>query len=110
MTGRATDHRTLRLALIGAPIAWYALFWVAYLLAEWYCTEIDSGDVVLGLDPLSITVLVLTSGTVLAIAAVTVIVGRRAAPEARLMGYILGGVFIVATIMLGLPALVLEPC
>ncbi len=102
----------LALALLGAATVWMVLFWVIYLPAEWVCAEArPADDVVGGLDWLSLGVV---AATVLALAvasAVTVVAaGRTVDAETRLVSLILGAIFVVSIVVIGLPALILQPC
>ncbi len=114
---RSLPRRTL---LLAAPACWYVFFWVTYLAAEAACDDGDAGPHLGGTSWLSIGVV--TLGAVVSVAAVALVWrGRRRAADAapdqreeaddlRLIGGLLGALFVAATVMVAIPALVLVPC
>lgn len=101
---------TLIAALAGAPTIWYVVFWVIYLGAEWVCTETPPSDVVLGLDWLSLAVLGITVAATAITAISTWWVAEQVGPAVRPIALVLGGTFVASILIVGLPALFLEPC
>lgn len=97
---------------LAGPILWYLYFWVAYLAAEAGCT-VDSGAVVTWVT------IGLTGATLVAIAYYTWRAERaRRSRDAEggnissliRAGFLLGAFFVLATLFVGVPALVLQPC
>lgn len=94
---------------LAAPILWYLYFWGAYIAAEAGCTA-ESGAVVTWVT------IGLTVGTMVAIAYYTWRAWRAESADdtdtSQLVkaGFLLGGLFVVATLFVGIPALVLQPC
>jgi hypothetical protein len=94
---------------LGPPVLWYAHFWLVYLLVEAGCS-LGAGDRAW----LSVAVTVATvvvAGAIgwLALAAVR---RRDRGHRSQLawLGGMLGVVFGIATVAVGIPALVLPPC
>ena len=115
---------------LAGPVIWASHFMVVYLVAEAVCAA--GTDVrVLGLHVLS-TVTLVATGVALVVTAVTTVAAYRrwrrsgigwdadAAPDAggvaeqegrlALAGFLLGILFALAVLFVGLPALALEPC
>ena len=99
---------------LAGPVIWYSYFWLVYLIAEAGCTP---GG--LSLDASGVTLI--TVGVTVLAGAATTILGVNAARALgdgtdgnwRLMhwgGAVLGGLFTLAIILVGLPALVFAPC
>lgn len=99
---------------LGGPVLWYVYFWVVYLAAEAGCVA------EIGLLVIWVTV-VLTSLTILGIAyyawrslqevGVTRVTGGHGSVRSLVRaGVLLGGVFAAATLSVGIPALVIQPC
>jgi hypothetical protein len=96
---------------LAGPTIWYVYFWVAYLAAEAGCTA-DAGEVVTWVT------IGLTGATMVAIA-----YNAWRADRARTegddedrtgtlirAGFLMGLVFVVASMFVGVPALLLQPC
>ena len=96
---------------LAGPTIWYVYFWVAYLAAEAGCTA-DAGEVVTWVT------IGLTGATMVAIAYNAWRADRARAEgddEDRTgtlirAGFLMGLVFVVASIFVGVPALLLQPC
>ncbi len=92
---------------LAGPVIWYFYFWVVYLAAEAGCAA-DTGALVTWVT------IGMTGATIVAIAYYTWRAGRAAGEKgARPLikaGYLIGGIFLVATLFVGVPALVLHPC
>lgn len=99
---------------LAGPILWYVYFWVVYLAAEAGCVA-EVGSLV------TWTTVVLTGITMVAV----VYYAWRAFHEADTLevthdrgdlrslvrtGLLLGGLFAVSTLFVGIPALMLQPC
>lgn len=99
---------------LAGPVIWISHFWLVYLVAEAGCAP-DG----LALDPSGVT-LVTVGATVIAVVATTIMgfvagrdLGNRADGDWRLMhwgGAVLGGLFALAIVLVGIPALVFAPC
>lgn len=97
------------LLFLAAPIIWYGHFWVVYLVAEAACRLGDGSRAWLSVFVVTVTV-----------AAVALILwmsfgsvgrggeGHRA--ELAWVGAMLGFIFAVATLAVGLPAVTFAPC
>jgi hypothetical protein len=97
------------LLFLAAPIIWYGHFWVVYLVAEAACRAGDGTRTWLSMFVVAVTV-----------AAVALILwvsigsvrrggeGHRA--ELAWVGGMLGFIFAVATLAVGLPAVTFPPC
>lgn len=100
---------------LGGPVIWYLEFWLVYLVAEEMCARRGAGPVFLGLALVSWMVLAATVVAAALIAWLAVKAsqgppgpGFRA--ELAGTGVFSGVVFALATVFVGLPALVLTPC
>lgn len=124
-----TDRRLPRRSLLlGAGSLWYLYFWAVYLFAEAACTDGEADFTVLGVDGVSTAVVLSTLGTAVATAALTRRALRATAPDRsaggpdhdrvpdpeagdlRLIGRLLGWMFVIATLIVGASAVVLSPC
>lgn len=103
---------------LAGPVIWYSHFWVVYLLAEAGCFVARQSAVS---QPvwLIVVILVATFAAVALIAWTTWLAWRkwrRMANEPRnrsapyYMGFLLGPLFALATLFVGLPAAYLPPC
>ena len=109
------DHPTVAgwaWLFLAGPIIWYLYFWVVYLAAEAGCTA-NSGAVVTWVT------IGLTGATMVAIAYYALRGSRARGTQATGedgtgsligAGMLLGAFFVVATLFVGVPALVLQPC
>lgn len=90
---------------LAGPVIWYLYFWVVYLAAEAGCTA-NSGAVV------TWTTIGLTGATMVAIGYYTLRARRPDDDGSPLLkaGVLLGVFFVIATLFVGVPALVLQPC
>lgn len=95
---------------LAGPILWYLYFWVVYLAAEAGC-NLNAGAVVTWLT------IGLTGATVVSIAYYAARASRsresdddNASGALVTVGLMLGVFFVVATLFVGAPALVLQPC
>lgn len=107
---------------LAPPVIWIAYFMVVYLFAEAACAAGWSGIEALGLSGVSLVTIAVTIGTAALIGYFTWRSWRRwqnpAAGSAMerqtrslgLIGFLSGLLFMVATIAVGLPAMVLQPC
>lgn len=114
---RARSRRppTWVVLFLAGPVIWYLHFWVVYLAAEAVCSGAGSAQEVAGAGWLSAFVIVTTAGAVALIAGLAVAARRvdsRSGHRSELArsGAALGFVFAVATLFVGLPAIVLPPC
>lgn len=105
---------SLRVALGAAGVVWIAHFAIVYLVAEWLCRHHPDGRAEPGAGfTLSVTVV-----TVIAVAAILGLARSGAAgsvsspppPERRLMAWTLAAIFSLATVVVGVIPLALEPC
>lgn len=96
---------------MAGPVIWYGYFWVAYLAAETGCAaEVP--------DLVTWTTIALTGAALGLIGYYTWRATRSPQPEdgedsgGSLIraGFLMGVIFVVATVFVGLPALVLQPC
>lgn len=112
---RLLGRREWLLLFLAGPVLWYLHFWAVYLLAEAYCTFEGAGDG--SATPSLLSVLVI-GATVVAVGVIawTTLRAARADPSAghrgelAWVGMLLGGVFAVATALVGLSALLVPPC
>lgn len=123
-TSRQRPSRAIWVLFLAGPVIWYLHFWLVYLLAEAIC-EADGFDVrVLALHPLSFVTLATTTIA----AGVTLFFTDRAwrrfrrrvdgtepqvAESERMLaftGILLGLVFFLSILFVGVPALFLPPC
>lgn len=97
------------LLFLAAPVIWYGHFWTVYLVAEAACS-LGTGD----RTWLSVLVVVLTIAAVALILWVSIGSFRRGGDghraELAWVGGMLGVVFAIATIAVGLPAITFSPC
>ena len=121
---------TLAGLFLAGPSIWMAHFFAVYLVAEVLCAVVVDADV-LSLPLLSAATLLATALAVAAVAVTTLLAYRRwrrsasashAAGDDRaetqgehdaeiaLAGFLLGILFIVAILFVGMPAAVLDPC
>lgn len=107
---------TWSVLFLAGPVIWYLYFWLVYLVAEAGCTA--GGVQVLGLPAVSVLTVAATILAVAAIAMLTLIGRRRLSPgqddgtqqPLLLAGYLMGMLFIVATLFVGVPATLMSPC
>jgi hypothetical protein len=103
---QAFSPRWVWLFLAG-PVIWYFYFWIVYLAAEAGCVA-DTGALVTWVT------VGMTGATMVAIAYYTWRAARDAGGQSSRplvkVGYVMGGFFLVATLFVGVPALVLQPC
>ena len=127
MSGRTDQHDRLAWVLfLAGPVLWFTHFMAVYLLAEAVCAAGGSDTRWLGLRPVSIATLVATA---LAVLATGLLAGRAFGqwrqrrdpssdwlagddlnPGLLLGGALLGVLFVVAILFVGLPAAFLVPC
>ncbi|MGH2394222.1 MAG: hypothetical protein ACRDGH_12150 [Candidatus Limnocylindria bacterium] len=118
------DTRPLRrraewaVLLLAGPVIWYLHFWGIYLLAEAGCvlgrSESSSPEAMW----LTVAILAATTAAVGLIAWFSLRAWRRwRAPDGNsfhsplaFIGFVLGLLFLLATLMVGLPAAVMHPC
>ncbi|HSJ34163.1 MAG TPA: hypothetical protein VLB85_03840 [Acidimicrobiia bacterium] len=97
------------LLFLAAPLIWYAHFWAVYLVAEAAC-RLGTGD----RTWLSVAVVIVTVAAVALILWVTVGALRRGGDghraELAWVGGMLGFVFALATVAVGMPAVAFGPC
>lgn len=116
MTERSHESQPFRprwaWLFLAGPIIWYLYFWVVYLAAEAGCNA-NSGAVVTWVT------VGLTGGTIFAIAFYTWRAKRirglwdRDNDDANALvkaGFLMGAFFVLATLFVGIPALILQPC
>lgn len=108
---------------LAGPVIWYANFWLVYLVAETACTQNGLRVETLGTGVSSVTA-GLSALALLVVTALAVVAYRRrgqdpdsaesdGATNRHLLywgGAILGALFALAILMVGIPALVLTPC
>lgn len=104
------------------PVIWMAYFMAVYLFAEAACAAGWSGMEALGLSGVSLVTIAVTIGSTALIGYFTWRSWRRwRHPDAAsamkqqtkslgLIGFLSGLLFMMATIAVGLPAMVLQPC
>lgn len=106
-------------ALLVSPTIWMVYFAVVYVLAEWVC-GLDRTFTVFGADGLTLAIV---GATVLAVAAI-VIATIRLTPRAGdhgvdelgyhfrfdFIAWLLAGIFVAATVLVGVTPLVVGPC
>lgn len=99
---------------LAGPVIWFAQFMVVYLFAEAGC---NPGG--LRVEPLVVTWFTVVVTVVAAVATTTLAVraarslGDQSDGDRRFMrwvGAILGGLFVLAILLVGAPALVFPPC
>ena len=112
MTDRPSENRSpfprWAWLFLAGPVIWYFYFWIVYLAAEAGCVA-NTGALV------SWITVGMSGATIVAIAYYAWQAnrgsgdagGNRALVRA---GYLMGGLFVVATLFVGVPALVLQPC
>ncbi len=121
-----STHPSLRRRLPGwlvlflaGPVIWYLTFWLVYLVAEAGCTTGGLDFRLLGLPGLSVitvTVSVLAAGTIAVLTTRAYMrwsddpSGEDHRRSLMFAGFLLGILFLIATLFIALPALVLEPC
>lgn len=101
---------------LAGPVIWYLHFWLVYLVAEAGCAADDFR--LLGLPGVSVVTVVATVVAVVAIGALTVLAYRRLSGGADdephrplvLAGCLMGVLFLVATLFVGTPAVMMTPC
>lgn len=97
------------LLFLAAPIIWYGHFWIVYLVAEAAC-RVGTGS----RTWLSVLVVVVTVAAVALILWVSIgSVGRDGEDhraELAWVGAMLGFIFAIATLAVGLPAVTFSPC
>lgn len=113
MTERPPDTRPLgprwTWLFLAGPTIWYLYFWVAYLAAEAGCAA-DAGAVVTWVT------IGLSGGTMVALAYHTSRARRtrhqHVSSSGSLMraGFLMGAFFVLVTLFVGFPAVVLQPC
>lgn len=117
--------RMIWVLFLAGPVIWIAHFMAVYLLAEAVCAADGTTTRVLGLRPVSLVTLAATAA---AVAATSLLAGiahrrwrdRRESPDwlagddlnpgLALAGALLGVVFVVAILFVGVPAAFLDPC
>jgi amino acid transporter len=130
---RAPSSAVLWALFLAGPVIWIFHFMVVYLIAEAVCQAGGTGREVWGLPLVSFVTVVATAVAVAAILAVTVLAYRRWRAQERraredpaegarehrdprrdrtlmLSGVLLGLLFALSVIYVGLPALWLRPC
>ena len=114
MSGRRATAFGPALALfLAGPVIWIAHFMAVYLVAEALCTaEVDAGTL-LGLPTVTAVTLLATVPAVLA----TALLARWAlrvskGPHGGLafIGFLMGLLFVVALLFVGIPPVFLRPC
>lgn len=96
---------------LAGPVVWYGYFWVAYLAAEAGCTA-EVADLV------TWTTIALTGAALAVIGHYTWRAirtqqakdGQDSGGSLIRAGSLMGVIFVVATVFVGLPVLVLQPC
>jgi hypothetical protein len=107
------------LMVLAGPVIWYVYFWLVYLVAEGVCRLGGFDFEVMGLTGLSFVTIAVTGGA----SALIVVSGLRSYSSWRkaprdgsgylglaFAGVVLSGIFLLAVLATGLPALVLRPC
>lgn len=111
---------------LAGPVIWIVHFMAVYVLAEAACAAGDGGPRLLGLSILALVTLVATvfavgAALVLAVRAYQVwrgatgrssdwLAGDERNAGLALLGWLLGAVFVVAILFVGVPAAFLDPC
>lgn len=98
---------------LAGPVIWYGYFWAVYLLAEAVCSpaNVDASRtslLVLAVVVLTIVAVGLISWLALRARRFDAESGHRG--ELARTGTMLGFVFVLATLFVGLPAVLLSPC
>ncbi|MDQ3963341.1 MAG: hypothetical protein M3277_05430 [Actinomycetota bacterium] len=125
-TDTESSSRMIWVLFLAGPVIWFVHFMAVYVLAEAVCAAGDGGPRLLGLSLLALVTLVATvlavgAALVFAVRAYRVWRGRTdgssdwlAGDERNgglaLAGWLLGSVFVVAILFVGLPAAFLDPC
>ena len=126
------DHQrpaTGIILFLAGPVIWYVCFWLVYLIAETACTQDGLRFRALGLEGVSVVTVGLSVLAIVVVAVLVVVAYRRLAEPNesqdpvhvdgddgtnRLLlywgGAILGALFALGILMVGIPALVLTPC
>lgn len=118
MSARRLPRKVLA---VGAPSVWMAYFGAVYLVSEAACNDGHSGGEVLGVDVLVLAVLAITLVASVITAGLTWLalpVGHHVDPDAEdedrhdfaLLGVLMGLVFLVSTVVVAVPFLVVGPC
>ena len=124
MTGSTTSQANRTSAatwimLLAGPTIWYVYFWVVYLLAESVCRRGGLDFTVIGMAGLSLLTIAIT-------VAASALMRHRRPPKLLIWreedvaatgraglsfaALVLSGIFLLAVLATGLPALGLEPC
>jgi hypothetical protein len=125
-TNAPASFRAAWLLLLAGPVIWAVHFMAVYLVAEAVCSAGDSTAEVLGLPWLSFVTIAVTVAAAVATLVLAVVAWRHwrlrtddpsgwiAGDERNaglaLGGFLLGLMFTVAILFVGLPAAFLEPC
>lgn len=119
MTGELRPRRPPSWAwlFLAGPVIWYGHFWIVYLAAEWGC-HVAGDFLLLGRSGVAVLTLALTgvgAGLIVAQMARARQLGSRDGPaeqpsEFGRAGLLLGLIFVIGVLFVGLPALVLTPC
>jgi hypothetical protein len=105
--------------LLAGPVIWYVYFWLVYLLAEGVCRVGGLDFEFMGMTGLSFVTIAVTAGasTLTVISALRSYSSWRKGPRdgsgylgMAFAGLVLSGIFLLAVLATGLPALVLRPC
>lgn len=120
---RDRPSRTIWIVFLAGPVVWYGHFWLVYLLAEAVCEAGGSDARWVGLRPLSFVTVATTAVAAATALLFTAWAWRRvrgdgpsdpdvAENESALAftGVLLGLVFFVSILFVGIPALFLRPC
>lgn len=99
---------------LAGPILWYLYFWVVYLAAEAGCVA-DVGLVVTWVTVVltGLTILGIVYYAWVSLRQVDVATTSEDDGNVRSLiraGFLLGGMFVAATVSVGIPALVMQPC
>jgi len=95
---------------LAGPVVWYLYFWVVYLAAEAGCA--------FGFRGVSVFTVVLTIFSAITVGAFALLARRRSSRRQDgdyrqvlvQAGFLLGVMFLIGTVFVGVPALVLQPC
>lgn len=108
---------SIRMQVLASATLWISYFAVVYLAGEWMCSAPDRTTTLAGVDALTALVVAATVVTVVAIVAVTISQAPDPGPDAdsgdhelRLMAWLLAGLFVIATIVVGIVPLAVGPC
>lgn len=126
MSARTGGSRAVWALFLAGPVIWFGHFMAVYLLAEAACAAGGLDTDLLGLSALSLVTLLVTVAAAVAALVLAGVAHRRwrartddpadwLAGDDRnaglaLAGSILGVMFVVAILFVGLPAAFLEPC